>query len=212
MLLTGAERGLVGTAILVVPYAAYTLGLAARPLPREVVSIPGGGEAFVMAALVGIAISIGGFATLVVAARRRGPLPPILLYGAGLAMVGPGLLAMASGASLPAYAVALALGVIGRIVVGAVPTAYAALAVRGRARTLVVAGGSVAGVLVAGVGLAMHDANGGGDALLWSSVLVCTGGGVALLRYGRPLHQKYFEAPVPWTRASRRRARRQLGS
>ena len=184
-------RGWAGLALLAGLDAAYMVGTD-WTLSRE----PDGmdRETLVTAMLAALGISAAIFAVHVVAALRRWRSPPLRLHGACLVAGGlaTGLISLSGGASATTDAVAVAARSLGMIVVVAVPAAYVAVAARGRWATLVVAGWTAVGLLAGTAGRVLDLVAVGRGPLLWGSILLCLGGGGALLANAPSWHRRYF--------------------
>lgn len=196
---TAASRGtpLVGLAILLVPQAVYWIGKA---VSRPSGTVEDDIHFVQMTLIASLVVSLAVFALLRAAVLRALPRPPIQLHGVGLLVFAAGLLLIvlagtSSGTLLTFGAVLTGAG--GAVAAG-VPLAYAAIAVRGRVATLVVAGWSIVGSLAGTAGAALGAEKALRGPVLWLSALLCFSGGAALLGLGRALHRRCFDpAPPP---------------
>jgi len=187
-------RVLEGMAILLVPQAAYwvgsSLGLPPSSLDTKASTL---GILLALANVVGFCASVVVCAILAGAPLGRGTKPPLLFCGAGLLVFASGLGLLAAGSSsVVLFAVGSAVAGAGGAAVSSVPIAYAAIAIRGRAATLFVAGWSVVGALVSPLSTGLGNLDGVRTPLLAVTAALCLSAGVGLLRYGRQLH-RYFD-------------------
>jgi len=146
----------------------------------------GSGASVILSALVTAIVLIAALA-----GSSRGPLP---LFGGGLAIAGFGFLVRAfAGPYFSAAAAAAGLAAFGEAVLP-IGTAYAALALRGRASGLVLSGwfavGSIATML--GSPLAFTGVR---TSLLVLVGLGCVAAGIAMAALGRTLHRAWFAPP-----------------
>jgi MFS family permease len=186
----GPQRALVGLAILFaagVPhlFAWWPALLTSDVTPDETtwLSIATTATSFLAAVVV--------FAVLGVAFRRRASWPPLLAFGAALAVTGIGVAARSMSPSFAALAVGELLVSTASTATWSVPVAYAAVAIRGRAATLVVAGWYA--LTFAVTTLATPKAH-GIDGTLAIVGALSIGAGLALLKYGRALHARFFDS------------------
>ena len=196
---------LTGLALLLVPAAASGLGNALSWVPPASRVSSYMVWMYAVTAVMSTVASIAVFLVLLVAVVRRSTTPPLLLLGAGLVVAAIG--AMAFGASSIGgpwlWTAGSALLAVGGAAAWSIPVAYAALAVRGRAASIVIAGwlvishvmGNVGGMLVAFPGLQSPIAGLAG--------LLGLGCGAVLLARGRRLHFRFFDVAVPGLDAPR---------
>jgi hypothetical protein len=134
---------------------------------------------------------------LVTAAVKRWSRPPLHLYGVGLVVLALGLYAIAcdEDSSVALYVAGSAFTGFGKTVGFAVPIAYVAMAVRGRAAALVVAGWEFAFTLM-GTGAGVVA---GLDPPRTLTLVVCgmltLGAGAAFVTYAREAHDRFFTSP-----------------
>jgi hypothetical protein len=129
---------------------------------------------------------------LVVAANKMWSLPPLYLYGAGLVVFGFGLVLIAGGKSVAPYVLGAVLTGIGESAVYAIPIAYAASVVRGRAANLVVAGWSSVLLLVTNISSAVAYVELLRLSLLTLSASLTMLAGTAILATARRFHRTFF--------------------
>ena len=192
--------GILGVLILLVPQVVYFAGEATSP-PLELLRTASERTWLFMVGPISFGVaSLALLAVLVVAATQRSTRPPLALYGAGLVTFALGLavIAAAGSSSAALWACGAAVAGIGGAAAGAVPLAYAAIAVRGRAATLVVAGWKSVASVVGAVASSLAALEMLRGPLLWVCALLALAGGVALARYARVVHARFFttEAPV----------------
>jgi hypothetical protein len=134
---------------------------------------------------------------LATAAVGRWSRPPLHLYGVGLVVLALGLfsIACAEDSSGGLHAVGSVFTGFGEAAAFAVPIAYVAMAVRGRAAALVVACWQAAITLVTTGGSVLAAS----DALRTPGLIACgiltLGAGAALLVFGRRVHDGFFRSP-----------------
>ncbi len=130
------------------------------------------------------------FALLLVASIKRWSMPPLHVYGAGLVVVALGLvpIALAGSSSAGLYAVGAAISGLGEAGATGIPLAYAAIAVRGRAATLVVAGWMTVTLVLSVASASLAGIEGLRTPLLVGSAVLCLGAGAAILAFARQLH------------------------
>ena len=198
-------RALRGLAVLFALHVAYSIGSAfglPLPPPSLLVDVPdlGMGDVETLMTLGEVAV-VGGsvvvFVILLVAALKRSTQPPLRLAGAGLVLFAAGAGLLAAGSSWAVlFAVGSVVAAAGGAAVSSVPIAYAAVGVRGRAATLVVAAWSCAGYLVSTLSSALGAVVGVRPLLIVTAVLGLGAGG-GLLRYAKALHRQFDPALGP---------------
>lgn len=185
-----APRAVGGLAILGGVTALYVLAMSASYVPRPRGSLTLAYSLNPIVVLVVAAICF--FAWLAFALSKSAP-PPLLAWGAGLAVFAVGLLftGMAldgdGGASTIPYLGGVVLMAAGEAASGPVGLAYASTTTRTRASTLVVA----AFGLTSAVGGFGAVAMGSRGLILVLAVLLLAAGGVAAAR-ARSLHERFF--------------------
>ncbi len=196
---TVRASSIAGFALLMVPTLAYFAAISTRSPSIELLSRQGMLWILALNPAARFVTAIVAFVLLCFAVRERWTTPPLFLYGIGAVVLALGLVpgAAADDSSVGLYAVSTVVMGAGSTFVDAVPMAYAALARRGRAATLVVAGwlvatGSCGRLLGALAALDVMRAP-----LLALFGLVVLVAGVAFVVLGRRLHYKYFAAPAP---------------
>jgi hypothetical protein len=187
-----------GLLILLAVQAVYSVGAAVASPPVEMLA-----SARWLSAVSPVAQALSTvlvFPVLLVAAVRRVSAPPLYLCGAGLVVFAAGLaiIALSGGESAVGYYLlgAVVTG-LGEAAAGAVPTAYAAVAVRGRAATLVLAGWLAVLALVRTASHALTGSTPVRIVLLVGSALLTLAAGGALLAFSPRLHCAFFDPVAP---------------
>jgi dipeptide/tripeptide permease len=194
-----AAMALAGLALLVVPEAVSILGTAVSEPPSSLFSGPNIAWLFSVNPAVVVLGSVVVAGLLLAAALQRSTLPPLLLYGVGLALfaVGLGITALTGVGGAFVFALGEAVRGLGEAAMFGVPLAYAAIAVRGRAATLVVAGWFTVSALVSLVANLL----GGFESLHLPLLALCAFAGLAmgaaLLALGKKIHLTFFDPPAP---------------
>jgi MFS family permease len=192
------KAALGGVGILLAAEAVFTVGASMTSPPYEMLRTARLEWLFAITTLAAFVASICLFGLLLVATLQRWSLPPLYLYGAGLVVFGLGLGVIAAGSSSVAiYALGASVSGIGEAAAYGVPIAYAAIAVRGRTATLVVAGWSAVLVMVSTASSAFTYVDEVRTPLLLTCALLDLGIGAAMVVFARRLHQGFFDPPRP---------------
>jgi hypothetical protein len=139
--------------------------------------------------VLGSGLTLG---VLVVMSIQRSSWPPLLLQGGAMVVFALGLVPLAmTSTSMATFGAGTLLTGLATTAATCVPLAYAALALRGRAATLVVAGWLAIEAVVGQGGTILNFIEPARVPLLVAGALLCLGGGVVLLRFGRTLHRDF---------------------
>lgn len=196
---TPVKTALAGLGLLFVAEAFRTLGDAMVTVPNALLARQEHLWVYGISPLMAFFASLAVFAVLAIAARKRATWPPLLLTGGGLAISAIGFLAIAvaNGGVVSLHALGAALAGIGEAPMHGVLLAYAALALRGRAAPLALAGWMAvamlarAGIDTLGMFPGIHAP------VLGLAAIGCLSAGAALFVYARKIHFRFFDAPTP---------------
>jgi hypothetical protein len=192
-------QAVAGLAILLVPQGVFLLATTLSTPPRGFLSGRDSMWLYSVNPVVVTIVSMMVFTVLLIAVLQRWTLPPLLIQGAGLVIFSLGLIpiAFAGTSSVALYALGEAITGVGEPPVFAVPVAYAAIAVRGRAAALVVAGWLSIVLVMSMLGGTLNSMEVLRTPLLGLCALLGLGGGAALIAFARTMHRTFFDPPQP---------------
>jgi dipeptide/tripeptide permease len=199
---SSSGRGIAGLAILAVPTMLYA-GAASMSFPMQASWTAHTSALLSINPFVVVVTSIFVAGMWIAAAALRWSLAPLTVWGIGLAIFGAGLLPTAIGVKPGAphdiYVLGALITGMGETGVGPVGSTYAALAVRSRAATFVVACFSLTSALASWM-FARLSSSPSQWTILLALGTICLATGIAFARFGRRMHRLFFDPPV--TRAA----------
>ncbi len=185
-------NALVGVAILATASAIYAAGLVASFPARTMGALPDWIHSINPIVVVIVATIFG--CIWVAGTQQRWTISPLSFYGAGIAIFAFGLFVIAiSGESVFGNVAGQIIAAAGESPAGTIGTAFAALAVRNRGATLVVAGWMALGSVVNMLAGSLMTASSGVVIVL---AFVLGAAGVAFAALGKRIHREFFERPL----------------
>jgi hypothetical protein len=187
---------LAGLALLFIPQAIFLLGISLPRPPYEQLSSAQSAWALSVNSVSAIFASLLVFALLLVATLQRSTVPPLLVYGVALLVFGVGLVPaiVAGNGGLAPFVIGEAVRGLAEAALFGVPVAYAAIAMRGRIASLVVAGWLGLGVIVTMMSNVLAPFELARTIALVLSALLAVASGIVLITQGKKLHFTFFSA------------------
>lgn len=189
-------RPLAGAALLTLLIGMFDAGNAMAVFsPSSGLSSKEYGSLLALSSAVALIVCLIAAGAFLVAALVRSSMPPLPVFGAGLAIAGAGFFLRAFGGEhLPVLAVGAVMTSLGDVMLP-IGTAYVALAVPSRASGLALAGWFAVAMVASLIGSPLGDTP-LRTPLLILTALVCLGAGAGIAVLGRTLHRTWFDPPA----------------